>query len=387
MIARELNIPKNNSFFLFGPRQSGKSTLLKSQFPAETTYYYDLLKTEEYLRLSAHPTLLREEVQSRLKTLTHVVIDEIQRVPELLNEVHHVMESGNSPVFILTGSSARKLKRSKANLLAGRALTYHLYPLTATELGSQFQLRKALEMGTLPSVYLDDNIDIAQNRLRSYVETYLKEEIELEAQVRQIGLFVRFLTVAGSENGNVLNFSNIARDTGTSYQTVKSYFQILEDTLLGQFLLPFHKSLRKRSSHHPKFYFFDPGVVRALTKRLTVPLESATSDFGRAFEHWFILEVIRRSDYLRLDYQFSFYRTESGAEVDLIVETPRGNVCAIEIKASDPMDNTHLRGLKSFAAAHPKAKLACACLAPRLRQSAEITILPYQDVIAWLQSF
>lgn len=379
MIDREIKLLKDKSFFLFGPRQTGKSTLLKGIFPADRTLYYDLLKSDQFLRLTANPSLFREEVFFRSAQVTHVVIDEVQKIPLLLDEVHHLMESPNPPCFILTGSSARKLKRTKANLLAGRALTSHLHPLTAEELGPLFSLTKSLQCGTLPSVYLEEREEVARERLRSYVETYLKEEIEIEAQVRQIGAFIRFLTIAGTENGHVLNFSNISRDVGTNYQTVKSYFQILEDTLIGWFLFPYQKSLRKRHAQHPKFYFFDTGVVRALTKQVSVPLEPRTPEFGRAFEHFVLLEILRWNDYARKDLTFSFYRTESGAEVDLIVETPEGRTIAVEIKAKDDVSSTDLRGLRSFAEVRPKTRLVCLGLASYPRKIGEIVILPWQQ--------
>lgn len=380
MLRRFLKLPLDAHFFLFGARQTGKSTLLHTFFQKETIYYYDLLKTEEFTRLSAHPELLREEILSRPAKITHVVIDEIQRIPELLNEIHLLIESANAPYFALSGSSARKLKRSKANLLAGRALSYHLYPLTIEELGQSFSLTKALQYGTLPSIYLEESIQNAQDRLRTYVEVYLKEEIELEAQSRRIGLFIHFLSIAAGENGNALNFSNIARETGTSYQTVKSYFQILEDTLIGKFLFPYQKAIRKRLSKHPKFYFFDTGIVRALTKKITVPLEPKTFEFGRAFEHFIVLEIMHQAEYRKLDYTFSYYRTEGGAEVDLIIETPKGETFAVEIKSSDTIDSTHLRGLKSFKGICPGAKLCCVSTSPRVINAGDITILPWQEM-------
>ncbi len=349
----------DKSLFLFGPRQTGKSTLLQSLFPGNTAYYYDLLKTEEFTRLSAHPELFREEIISRDPRITHVIVDEIQRIPDLLNEIQFLIESNNAPCFLLSGSSARKLKRAKANLLAGRALNYRLYPLTTTELGERFSLIKVLQIGSLPSVYLEESLEAAQDRLRSYVEIYLKEEIEMEAQLRRIGSFLHFLNIAASENGNTINFSNVARETGVSYQTVKSYFQILEDTLIGNFLFPYQRSFRKRLSKHPKFYFFDTGVVRALSKKITVPLEPKTPEFGRTFEHFVVLEAMRQADYRKLDYNFSYYRTEGGAEVDLIIESPKGEIFAVEIKASDAVDSSALRGLRSFAEVCPAAKLCC----------------------------
>lgn len=386
MINRKVQLPQQHSFFLFGPRQTGKSTLLKQLFPAPQTLYYDLLKTEEYLRLSAHPELFREEVLTRQIGITHVIVDEIQRVPSLLNEIHWLMETANSPIFILTGSSARKLKRGHANLLGGRALTMQLFPLLQVELGEKFSLYKALELGTLPKIYLEADRQIANALLQSYVDTYLREEIQLEAQVRNLNPFIQFLILAAHDNGNSINFTNIARETSVSYQTVKSYYQILEDTLLGFFLLPYRKSLRKRLSQHPKFYFFDRGIVRALTKTLTVPLEPKTDTFGRAFEHFILVEIMRTIQYEKLDYTMSYYRTEHGTEVDLILETPQGKIKAIEIKSTNVIQSVHLGGLRSFKAMTPQAELACVCLAPHRREIGDINVLPWQEVLTWIKA-
>ena len=212
MIERHLKLPKKHSFFLFGPRQTGKSTLLYNSFPREKTLIYNLLKSEEYLRLSANPQLFREEVLARDKNITHVIVDEVQRVPDLLNEIHYILETPLAPYFCLSGSSARKLKRSQANLLAGRAWRYNLYPLTRQELGEKFSLDTALNIGTLPSVYLAEDAASSHQTLRTYVETYLKEEIEAEALTRNLGGFIRFLDLAADSNLNIINYSTIARE-------------------------------------------------------------------------------------------------------------------------------------------------------------------------------
>lgn len=387
MINRQINLPKEHSFFLFGPRQTGKTTLLKALFNPSTTFTYDLLNTDEFLRLSARPSLFREDVLTRDPKITHIIIDEIQRIPLLLSEIHAIMETGESPVFILTGSSARKLKRRHADMLAGRALTYKLFPFTCREMGESFSLSKTLLFGSLPGIIFENSPEIIRERLRAYVDTYLKEEIEIEAQIRNLDRFVRFLTIAAHTNGRLINYSNIARDTGTSYQTVKSYFHILEDTLMGDFLYPYLKSPRKRLSQQPKFYFFDPGVVRALTRKLNVPLEPQTPDYGDAFEHFVILETMRENAYRRWDLGFSFYRTESGAEVDLIIEMPKGGILAVEIKSRDTIESADLKGLKSFASIHQSARLCCACTSPRKRHAGPITILPWQELNEWIQQF
>ena len=375
-----IKIPAKHSFFLFGPRQTGKSTLLKALFPSNIALYYDLLKSDEFLRLSANPSIFREEVLARDRNCGHVVVDEIQRVPQLLNEIHSIVEGADSPVFAISGSSARKLKRAKSNLLAGRAWSYSLYPLTHVELGDRFLLDKALNLGTLPSVYLSASEEDARHTLKAYVDTYLKEEIQEEAIVRNLSNFLRFLVLAGDENGNVINYSNIARETGTSYHTVKEYFQILEDTLMGFFLFPYAKSSRKRLVKHPKFYFFDVGVQRALTKKTSITLQRRTSDYGRAFEHFFIVEAIRLASYRELDYTFSFYGSSNQAEVDLIIETPEGKTIAIEIKATDNPNMSSLRGLKSFIQICPSAELYCASLVPRKSIVDGVSIMPWKEL-------
>lgn len=380
MITRILKIPTNKTFFLFGPRQTGKSTLLKNTFSRETSYWYDLLNTDVYTRLLSHPHILREEVLARDSKIQHIIIDEVQRVPELLNEVHWLSEQEGSPVFILTGSSARKLKVSKANLLGGRALTFHLFPLIMEELGDQFVLSKILRFGTLPRIFLEKTEEEATERLRSYVDTYLKEEIQFEAQVRNLSPFVQFLSLAAEENGHQISYSNIAKATGVAYHTIKGFFQILEDTLLGHMLYPWSRSTRKRLSKHPKFYFFDTGVRRALTKKLNAQLEPSTREFGEAFEHFLILELMRISAYRRWDYAFSFYRTSNGAEVDLIMETPSGRTIALEIKTSSLISGRDLKGLKSFKNIWPSAELFCASFDAHRRVVDGVTILPWKEI-------
>jgi len=318
------------------------------------------------------------------------------------------MESPNPPIFVLTGSSARKLKRSQANLLAGRAMTRHLYPLTFEELGNNFNLHKALTRGTMPSIFLEESEDMAADetsrgqapefhaeknntncgpkgpsffryKLRAYVETYLREEIEAEAQIRQLDRFVHFLSVAAFANGATINFSNMGRETGVTYNTIKGYYQILEDTLIGRMIYPYSRSYRKRLSQQPKFYFFDTGIVRALTRRLKVPLENKTPDYGQHFESFVVNELIRLADYKSLDWEFSYYRTEGGTEVDLIIETPQ-NILAVEIKSTDRIDSTHLRGLKSFLSDKPEALCYCICSSPRQYKIGDIIILPWQEM-------
>jgi predicted AAA+ superfamily ATPase len=381
MYSRILKIPLNQSFFMFGPRQTGKTWLLRESLPAEHTRVYNLLLSEEYMRLSSAPELFRQEILSRPKDIRYIFVDEVQRVPALLDEIHHILESPSAPLFALTGSSARKLKRSQANLLGGRAWTLRLYPLTHLEIGDSFVLDRVLNFGSLPKVCGVDDDD-AKQLLRSYVETYLKEEIEAEALVRSVGTFIRFLFQAGHESGSVINYTTIAREVGASSPTVKQYFQILEDTLVGQFLPAFSKASRKRLAAHPKFFLFDCGVQRALTKKLNVPLEPQTREYGMAFEHFIINECMRLSDYKNLDYEFSYFRTEHKAEVDLIIENPRGETLAVEIKSSsNPAAPDFKPGLESFAKVVPRAKLLCVCNARFARTVDNVTVMPWMDFL------
>lgn len=382
MIKRTINLPHQKSFFIFGPRQTGKSTLLNFTFPKEHVLYYNLLLSDEYRRLSARPEVFREEVLSRNKNKSHVILDEVQRIPELLNEVHALIESPGAPYFCMSGSSARKLKKSHANLLAGRAWTYYLHPFTHIELGEHFSLEKALRFGTLPPVYLSENEENTIKTLKSYTETYLKEEVEAESLLRKIASFHRFMPLAASENGNVINFSAIARETGTTYKTVREYFKIFEDTLIGFFLYPYISSWRKRLVKHPKFYFFDIGVARAIAGKSAAVLEPGTREYGKAFEHFIVLEIIRLRDYAEKDLKISFFRTEQGTEVDLILENPDGRIFAVEVKASIEPHSSELRGLKSFARDFPQAELICICLAPKQRETDGIKIMPWRDFFA-----
>ena len=384
MIKRLLKLPLNKSCFIFGPRQVGKSTFLKDCFKKESFVYYDLLKTSEYMKFSVNPGVLFKEIEALDNNIKYIIIDEIQRVPDLLNEVHRIIEDKKNLQLILSGSSARKLKRSHANLLAGRALTFYLFPLTHLELKNKFDLDRALNYGTLPSVYLSTDDDLARDILRSYIETYLEEEIKQEALIRNIGGFLRFLKLTADENGNIINYSNLARETGNERRAVKEFFQILEDTLIGFHLFPYMKSLRKKLVQHPKFYFFDTGVQRALSKQISLELEVGTFLYGKAFEHFIIIEIIRLSRYLKKDFEFSFYRTSDGAEVDLIIESPTKEVFAIEIKASSNISSKALNGLRSFKEVCKSAKLFCVGLIDRKQKQGEVQILPWKQIFGVL---
>ncbi len=387
ILRRELKLPKSQNFFLFGARATGKTTLVRELFK-ENIVEYNLLQSEEYRRLVARPELLREEVNSLSASTETVFIDEIQRAPELLNEVQYLIDKKVPQSFILSGSSSRKLLRGKGNLLAGRAWNYKLYPFTLFEIGEKYSLQDILSYGLLPKNVLAQKIDAKEKNLKSYIDVYLKEEIEAEALTRNIGGFIRFLSVAAQTNGEQLNYSNIARDVNISDATVKEYFKILEDTLIGFFLMPFSFSERKRHKLSPKFYFFDTGVLRGLQKRLKTPLQVKTFEYGNYFETFIINELMKISSYHDLDLSFSFLRTANDVEVDLVIEKPNGEIFGIEIKSKEtPQEQDFSSGFKAFKKLVPKAKCFCVCTAKRSRKIGEYDILPYRDFLTMVRSW
>jgi uncharacterized protein len=346
MFQRSQNLSDNNSFFLFGARGTGKSTLLQQRFRDAQTLWIDLLAEADEDKYGRHPDELTHALAQ--DTYRRVVIDEVQKAPKLLDIVHREMERHKEIQFILTGSSARKLKRGLANLLAGRAFTYALFPLTTAELGEQFQLSETLECGTLPKLYEYVNRDDKHEFLRAYVKNYLREEIQIEQLVRNLHPFRDFLEVAAQCNGMIINHAKIARDIGVDDKTVRNYFSILEDTLIGFYLPAFHRSIRKQQREAPKFYFFDPGVVRALHGTLRVELLPQTYAFGRAFEHWVILEAYRKNEYQRLDYRLSYLQTKNGVEVDLVVRRPGASDLLIDVKSATRVTQEHSSSLARF---------------------------------------
>ena len=342
MFSRLRYFSSKRSFFLFGPRGTGKSTLLKHRFNQKECFWLDLLDSSIEDRFFRNPNELYSIVKALPAEIKYIIVDEIQKVPKLLDEVHRLIEEMDK-IFILTGSSARRLKRGGANLLAGRAFVYHLHAFSCFELKDHFDLEEALHWGTLPRIFNLDGETEKSEFLRSYADTYLKEEIWNEQVVRKLQPFRRFLEVAAQCNGKIINYANIARDVGVDDKTIKEYFSILEDTMIGFFLEPFHNSFRKRLVGKPKFYFFDPGVVRSLSRRLSVPLAPKTAAYGEAFEHFVLLEFIRLGSYFQPDYRFSFIRTVSDVEVDLVVERPNKPLLCIEIKSAEIIDRMSIR--------------------------------------------
>lgn len=328
-ITREQTFPRK-SFFLFGPRGVGKSTLLKQKIKADL--YINLLKSSEFLTYKQDPDHLFAIV-TPLKENSWVVIDEIQRVPELLNIVHEIYETKNIH-FALSGSSARKLKRGGANLLAGRALKVLLYPFSYSEFKNIYTVDDAIAWGTLPSVVMDQ--DLKQETLAAYVETYLREELIQEGIIRKSDSFLRFLKIAGIMNGQSLNFENISRESHTGRTTVQTYFEILVDTLIAFYLPAYQPALKVKEVSKPKFYFFDSGVARACAGLLSYVVDPTYH--GYLFETFLINQIKSYNDYSKKKYDLFYYGISGGHEIDLIIETKKrslnspSNIIAVEFK-------------------------------------------------------
>ncbi len=381
LVSRLLELPKKHDFLLFGPRNTGKSTLIEQSYPAQSTFTIDLLDSDEEDRFARDPNELSQIVNALPDSITHVVIDEIQKVPRLLDVIHRLMKKKTRPYFIMTGSSARKLKVSGANLLAGRAFVYHLFSLTSFELGPLFNLDNALRWGTLPQIFTYQTDLEKQEFLHAYAHTYLKEEIWNEHLIRQLDPFRRFLEVAAQCNGKIINFSNIARDVGVNNKTIRDYYSILEDTLVGFYLEPFHHSFRKRLHNKPKFYFFDTGVVRALARYTSVALLPQTNGYGNAFEHFIILECMRLAEYHRLEYRFTYLRTINDVEIDLIVERPGKPLLCIEIKSATSVGPEDISAFSRLCKDIPHAEAVVFCNEKYAKKIDEVLVLPWQQGI------
>lgn len=372
MYARILKNPESSTLLL-GPRGTGKSTWIQQNFPQ--AILYDLLNQEEALRLSKNPSLLFQELQSQ-SPKTWVVIDEVQKVPALLDEVHRLIEQKGLR-FILSGSSARKLKRGSANLLAGRALTQHFYPLSAAEVNFNISFPNFFTQGMLPMAYTSQD---PLPYLKSYVDTYLKEEIQTEALTKNLGGFGRFLEIAARQNGQVTNVSSIARDAMVERKTVENYFQILIDTLIGHWLPPWKLKRGNKQITHPKFYFFDAGVARALSGRLPYP--ATQEELGFLMETSLLSEIRAYLSYHSLYYELYFWKNHYGTEVDLLLETNQGFV-ALEIKATSQWQRKFHRGFKKIQELLGAEKVTYYGIYQGQRQAQfeDVSILPTLDFL------
>ena len=377
-IKRLLKIHKNQTLFLFGARGVGKSTYVRDELNAESTLWIDLLDPVEEDRFARNPNELKALVLALPASVTHVVIDEIQKLPKLLDVVHSLIESTNK-YFILTGSSARKLKYGGANLLAGRAFVYPLFPFSVLELKGKFDFSIAMRFGMLPKLCSYNTDEERSLFLQAYALTYLKEEIRGEQLTKNLDAFRRFLEVAAQCNGKIINYSNLSRDVGVEDKTIKEYFSILEDTLLGFMLEPFQHSFRKRLSQKPKFYFFDVGVTRALLRQLSVQLLPRTSMYGDIFEHFIILECIKLASYFHPEYRFSYLKTKDDAEVDLVVERPGLPLLFIEIKSAEEIQEVNLKILFDIKKEIKDCEVVCFSNEKREKQlSDNVKIMPWQ---------
>jgi len=345
---KHLTLP-NSSFFLFGPRGTGKTTWLSATL-TKGSIIIDLLNPEIEDRYRQDPSLLKREIESKLPLKKeYIAIDEIQKVPRLLDVVHQLIEKHNIK-FAMTGSSARKLKRGSANLLAGRAIILYLFPFTHIELKENFDLIEVLTWGSLPKIYNLKNNKEKEDFLRAYTLVYLNEEIKAEQIVRKIEPFRDFLEISAIMSGKIINYSKIASEAGCDIKTVQNYFQILEDTMIGFFLPHYHRSIRKAQRKHPKFYYFDTGVRRSLERALDIKIKPKTAYFGELFEQFIITEINCLQKYLKKDWRLSYFQTQnSAAEIDLIIDRGKRTPYVIEIKSTNRVDIKEIKSLQKIS--------------------------------------
>lgn len=375
MYTRNLKPPLGKNFFLFGPRGTGKSTWIRQNYPHALVF--DLLETDLFTELLAQPHRLENLLPSQSRH--PIVIDEIQKIPDLLNEVHRLIEKKKYQ-FILTGSSARKLRQKGVNLLGGRALTHHLYPLTVTELGKDFSLTKSLQIGHLPMAYTES---APEKYLYSYVKTYLREEVLQEGLTRNLGAFARFLESASFSQAAVLNISEVGRECGVERKVVENYFTILEDLLIAYRIPVFARRAKRKMIQHPKFFFFDVGIYRSIRPR--GPLDSAEEIEGQALETLFLQEIMAINSYENLGYNIYFWRTSDDIEIDFILYGKRG-LYAFEIKRKAKYQSKDLSALKIFLKDYPMAKAYLLYGGPREYHESGIHILPIEKALKNLRS-
>ena len=387
MLHRICNLPISISFFLFGPRQTGKTTLIESFIAGRRVWTVNLLDRTVFHRYLASPGQFYAEAKRKIidERVEILFIDEVQKIPALLDEVQRLMHE-HATVFILSGSSARKLKREGANLLGGRAVSRNLFPLTLHELGERATLDELLRFGSLPSIILRPSTDERIDLLTAYVTTYLSEEIQQESLVRNLPGFLHFLEVAAQQSGELLNFSNVAREAQLQPRTVQSYYDILVDTLIGIKLQAYSKSVRRRLRSTPKFYLFDLGVLNALDRQLRSSPDATRR--GRLFEHLIVLETDRMLRYLSIDGRIFFWRTKDDQEVDLLIENRGELIAAVEIKSSSVITPQYFSGLRAFAEEHPTVPRYIVADVPESFQLQGLaTVLPWREYLGLLNKW
>lgn len=370
-----IDLPDGKSAFLWGPRKTGKTTYLREAFP--NSLLYDMLQTDLFLDFAKRPYLLREQLLASApqQLKEPVIIDEVQKVPQLLDEVHWLIENKGLR-FLLCGSSARKLKRGKANLLGGRAWRYEMHPLVSREM-KNLDLLTALNRGMIPAHYLEEEY---RKSLQAYVRDYLKEEVFDEGLTRNIPAFSRFFEAMGYSHGELTNYANIARECGVDAKTVKEYYQILVDTLLGAMIEPYKKRQERQViTKAGKFYLFDVGIAGGLSGR-HIPEEKG-EQFGKAFEHFILMEIMAHRSYSGLDYEINFWRTKTGLEVDFILG--RGEI-AVEAKGAGRIDSADLRPLKAFVQEYHPRSAYLVCNERKQRIHDDIHIVPWRDFLSML---
>lgn len=385
MIKRMANIPETQHFFMLGPRQTGKTTLIKEYLANKGSnhLFINFAEEDKFFKYLKNPSLIRSEVQSSIKNqkISEVFIDEVQRVPAILNEVQSLIDT-SSVRFILTGSSARKLKRGAANLLGGRAVLRELFPLTYLELSDQFSLEQILRFGSLPRIFQANSNEERTDLLSAYITLYLKEEVQAEGLVRNLPAFSRFLDVAAQNSGELLNYKSIGDDIGIPGRSVQSYYEILEETLVAVRLSPFERSVRRRLRKHDKIYIFDLGVLNALQQ--TLASAHAPILRGRLFEHFIILETYRLIKYQQKELSICFWRTKDDEEVDLVFLKGGEPFLACEIKSSSTVTPIALRGLRAFHSEHPCVERVVVAPVDLSFQIGEVSVLSVKDFMTRL---
>ena len=379
MIPRHIPFPKSKSFFLFGPRGTGKTTWLRAVYPDAPVL--DLLKEADYQEFLRNPSRLEAWADAHVRPRSAgvpLIIDEVQRLPELLNEVHRLIEA-KKYVFVLTGSSARKLRRAGSNLLAGRALLKQMHPFTAAELGREFDLRRSLRFGQLPGAYFEQN---PLEYLKAYVGVYLREEIQIEAQIRNLALFSRFLEAASFSQASILSVAAVAQDCGVDRKTAENYFQVLEDLMIGIRIPVFRRRAKRTLVTHPKFYFFDAGVFQTL--RPAGPLDSAEEIQGAAIETLVLQDLRATIANHDLDFQLYYWRSQKKEEVDFVLYG-RPGLFAIEVKRSGRFREQDLTSLQEFVADYPIAKGYLLYGGTQRLKFGPIEVIPFEEAMQdWL---